>query len=77
MEPVLAVKPVIIPSWLTPSKSPCQVLSDVNQVESFAFSKSVGSAGVILMSKETLGMHRVHVGLLGRDRQRQTHHRCR
>ena len=49
---MLAVEPVIIPSWLTSSKSPCQVLSDVNQVMSFAFSKSVGSAGVILMSKE-------------------------
>src|ERR1700722_1272804 len=52
MEPVLAVEPVIISPWLTPSKSPCQVLSDVNRVMSFAFSKSVASAGVILMSKE-------------------------
>src|ERR1700686_4381665 len=54
MEPVLAVEPVIISPLLTPSKSPCQVLSDVSRVMSFAFSKSVGSAGVILMSKEPL-----------------------
>src|SRR5208282_5792694 len=54
MEPVLAVEPVIISPWLTPSKSPCQVLSDVTRVMSFAFSKSVGSTGVILMSKEPL-----------------------
>src|SRR5580704_2544052 len=52
MEPVLAVEPVIISPWLTPSKSPCHVLSDVNRVMSFVFSKSVGSPGVILMSKE-------------------------
>src|ERR1700686_947692 len=54
MEPVLAVEPVIISPWLTPSKSPCQVLSDVTRVMLFAFSKSVGSAGVILMSKDPL-----------------------
>src|SRR5208282_4097254 len=54
MEPVLAVEPVIISPRLTPSKSPCQVLSDVTRVMSFAFSNSVGSAGVILMSKEPL-----------------------
>src|SRR6202161_4467851 len=54
MEPVLAVEPVIISPWLTPSKSPCQILSDVTLVISFLFSKSVGAAGVILRSKEPL-----------------------
>ena len=35
------VQPVIISTWLAPSKSPCQVLSDVNRAMSFAFSKSL------------------------------------
>jgi hypothetical protein len=69
MEPVLAVEPVIISPWLTPSKSPCQVLSDVSRVISFAFSKSVGSGGSHLDVEGTLGMDHVRL-LLGCDGHR-------